>query len=324
MAGEISTLTAVVVPALNDLVELLDVSDTSMAAAGSNRKSTVDQLLAMLTLSPQLRLTTEAGVPVSSADRTAQGTLLAVTCTPDGLYTGGVGFVTTYNGTRRRRQEVGDLSHALTVTSGKNYDVFLKDSDLSLVLSTAWTNDTTRADTLTQVAGLPVANADNTYLWLGTIRASGSNVIEDSLVKRYLWNAHNRIRRKLLKDLGSSSHTYNNTTVRQYNADAAAQCELVAGVAGLGTHLSVTGIVSNDAAAPQVTRIGLGENSTTTFVTGSAFDVAGPAAITIRGASAAVGVEPRLGYSAYSLNESSSATGTHTYDFGRIVGEWAC
>lgn len=222
-----TALSEVSIPELEDL--LYFVEDPS--GTPTSRKVTLARALGLMPGVPQLRLTTESGVPVSSSDRTSQGTLYANTCIPNGQYTGGIGFVTTWDGTRRRRQQVGDVSLGLTLTNDKVYDVFLKDSDKSLVLSTAWTTFTSRADPLDTAGGLVVADSDNTYLWLGTIHATGTNVTEDSQAKRHVWNAYNQVLRPLRVQETTDSWTYNSTVLRPGNNSFANQLSIVCGIA---------------------------------------------------------------------------------------------
>lgn len=293
----------------DDLLVGVDVSDTSMAASGTTKRFSPEVLLALRTTAPQLRLTTETGVPNSTNDRTSQGTLRAATCLPNGLYTGGVGFVTTWTGTRRRVQQVGNLGVSLAVTAAKNYDVFLKDSDLSLVLSSAWTDDTTRADAITYVEGLPVANADNTYLWLGTIRASGANVIEDSAAKRYVWNAHNRVRRPLLKS-DSTSHTYDSATYRYFNADSSNNVECVLGEAQNAAIFLNGDATSGTGGSPSLPITALGYDWTSGFPDGALLYFGANRNAHFNALMKTIG----LGYHYLALLESDALSLTSTFD----------
>lgn len=315
MAGKISELTALAAIALDDLLEVLDVSDTSMAASGTNKKGTVALSLGFpLRGVAEGRLTTESGVPLSTSDRTAQGTI---------YYAPYVGTrIALYDGTGWKLHTFTERSLALSsLTSGKNYDVFLYDNSgtLTLELSAAWTNDTTRADALGTQDGVTVKSGTPTRRWLGTIRTTGTASTEDSLTKRFVWNWQNREPRKLLKDMGSSSHAYNSGTVRQYNNDAAAQVEFVVGLAGLAASFSANGIL--DTTTATVTRIGLGENVTNAYTVGALVDLQ---IIGIARLAVTLPMEPRLGYSAMTLLQQSSASGTHTFDFGRVLGVLPC
>jgi hypothetical protein len=126
---------------------------------------------------PGGRLTTESGVPVSTTDRASQGTVLYTPYLSD--------YARLYDGTRVREYSFTERSLSLTglLTSGKNYDWFLYDSSgtLTLELSAAWTNDTTRADALAWQTGLGwVKSGTPTRFWLGTMRATGTGTTEDS------------------------------------------------------------------------------------------------------------------------------------------------
>lgn len=146
----------------------------------------------------QGRLTTESGVPVSSSDRTGQGTL---------YYTPYQGSrISVWDGSKWLFHKFTERSLALSATSGKNYDVFVYDNSgtLTLELSAAWTTDVARADALTTRNGVLVKNADNKRRYLGTIRASGANVVADAVATRYVWNYYNRVPR-LLKALSTTS-----------------------------------------------------------------------------------------------------------------------
>jgi hypothetical protein len=102
----------------------------------------------ILTLMPSInecRLTLETGVPVSTTDQTGKTTVYLTPVTGTRL--------ALYNGTAWGLYSLAaDKSVALgTLTSDKFYDVFAYDSSgtVTLELSAAWTNDTTRADALT-------------------------------------------------------------------------------------------------------------------------------------------------------------------------------
>src|SRR5262245_45446838 len=137
------------------------------------------------------RLTLTSGAAVTTSDVTGAGTLYF---TPFGG-----SRVALYDGARWRLHSFSERSLGLTLTSGKNYDVFLYDNagTLTLELSSAWTNDTTRATALATQNGICVKSGAPTRRYLGTLRASGSNVTEDSLSKRFLWNYGHRCLRLL-------------------------------------------------------------------------------------------------------------------------------
>ncbi|MBI3273339.1 MAG: hypothetical protein HYZ53_30400, partial [Planctomycetes bacterium] len=139
------------------------------------------------------RLTLTSGTPVTTADVTAAGTLFFTPYKGNrvALHDGSAWSVSTFT----------ERSLSLTLTSGKNYDVFLFDNagTLTLELSAAWTNDTTRADALAVQDGVYVKSGATTRRYLGTLRASAANQTEDSKTKRFVWNYYNRTHRALEK-----------------------------------------------------------------------------------------------------------------------------
>ncbi len=160
------------------------------------------------------RLTTESGVPISTSDRTAQGTIY---WTP---YLGST--VSLYDGSNWASYAFTERSLALTITSGKNYDVFLYNNSgtITLELSAAWTDDNTRATALVLQDGIYVKSGATTRRYVGTIRASGTNQTSDSGGgtttqvggQRYVWNYYNRVGRWLAVFDSTDSWTYATAT----------------------------------------------------------------------------------------------------------------
>src|SRR5262249_36530204 len=126
---------------------------------------------------PGLRLTLESGVPVSTTEQSAKGTLYYTPFTS--------GAITSYTSTACASEMSAQQSLGLTVTSGKNYDVFYLHGT-GLVLSSAWASDTTRTDALGTQDGVQVLASDHTKLWIGTIRASGTNQCTDAAAFRFV------------------------------------------------------------------------------------------------------------------------------------------
>lgn len=217
------------------------------------------------------RLTTQTGVPVSTADRTAQGTIFF---TP---YNGN--RVSLFDGTRWRLYSFAEVSLALTVTSGKNYDVYLYDNagTLTLELSAAWTNDTTRADATALQDGILSKSGTLTRRLVGTIRASGANVTEDSLAKRFVGNLYNKVSRPVFVSDATASWNYTTNTLRQANANVANQIDYVSpDTTTLALTLSVG--AQSTSAGTSLT-IGIGLDSTTALdIVGSPGFVNVPAA----------------------------------------------
>lgn len=137
---------------------------------------------------------------------------------------------------------------------------------VSLAISAAWTNDSTRADALTTQDGVYVKSGAVTRRYLGTIRASGTNTMEDSKAKRFVWNLYNQEHRPFLVTEATNSWSYATATYRQANNSTANQVAAVLGLAGgmvrIKVHEFAAPSVSNNAA------VSIGEDSTTTPVSG--------------------------------------------------------
>lgn len=250
--SKLTALSELSAPALTDLLYM--VGDP--AGTPTSYKESVSRLLGLVGSTPGGRLTTESNTAISTSDRTSQGTLYY---TPDKS-----DYIRLYDGMRVKEYAFTERSLSLTLTSGKNNDWFLYDNSGTLTLepSADWTNDSTRANALTWQTGLGwVKSGAPTRLWLGTTRASGSNVIEDSGTKRFLWNAYNRVPRTLLLSNTVDSWTYATSTIRQANASSANQVEFVFG----GTSSLRAALLCFAGAQPADGRIGFGLNSTSTF-----------------------------------------------------------
>ena len=256
-----SAMTAALAVSADDLL-VRDKSDTTdHGTEGTVLRLPWEGLLGLSGITPGGRLTLESGVPVSTTDQTAKGTLYYTPYVHD--------FVRLYNGTRPTLYTFTERSLALTLTSGKNYDVFLYDNSgtLTLELSAAWTNDTTRADALAWQAGVGcVKSGAATRLHLGTIRASGTDITESSFVKTdaaaksFVWNRYNTVRRTMRVIDSTNSYTYTTATWRQSRGSANNQCEFVCGDAMVSgafamAHTNQTGIVGR--------ATGIGVDSTT-------------------------------------------------------------
>src|SRR6266545_2141871 len=208
------------------------------------------------------RLTTESGVPVSTSDRTSQGTLYLEPYSTVGA--AGIASVYTGLGNQWQHRESAATSLALSGSSGDVKDILLGFSGLGFSLSqtAAWTNDTTRADAVTTQNGRLVLSSDKTKLVIGTVKYTGSNVVEDSAAKRFMWNSYNRVLRPLYHFETTDSWTYSTATYRQANASTSNQVEIVLGVNDQTINLILT-VLARHTTAPEYLITALGEDSTT-------------------------------------------------------------
>jgi hypothetical protein len=168
------------------------------------------------------RLTTESGVSVSTSDRTAQGTM----------------YYTPHNGNRVSLYENGqwvlypftELSLACAGTVDQIKDVFIYNNagTLTLEQSAAWSGIATRTDAVVDQDGVSCKSGALNKRRIATVRYSGTNIIETSQSKRYIDNKYNKVAQSLNKE-DTATHTYNSSTIRLWNNDAASKMEFVLG-----------------------------------------------------------------------------------------------
>lgn len=255
------------------------------------------------------RLTTESGVALSTSDRTSQSTI---------YYTPYVGnTISLYNGSAWAYHTFTERSLALSsLTSGKNYDVFLYDNlgTLTLELSAAWTNDTTRADAIALQDGIYVKSGSTTRRYLGTIRTTSTTTTEDSERLRFVWNYQNQIARKIKAIDTTNSWTYASTTLRQANATSTNQIEVVAGL----TSRSLIDIFGNQNMTSSATlgsrfQIGVDSTSVGSFdFSQTPYNDGTPASDFMSGVCGYKAVVP-LGYHYYAWLEACTTASTMTF-----------
>lgn len=158
------------------------------------------------------RLTLESGVPISTTDQTAKTTLYF---TP---YNGN--SISLYDGSEWDLFSFSELSLSLSgYTANTNYDIFIYNNSGTLTLeSTAWTNNTTRATSLTTQDGIYVKSGATTRRYLGTIRTTGTTgQCEDSLSRRFVWNLYNQVEKLLDTAYLGQTHSYTTSAWRPWN-----------------------------------------------------------------------------------------------------------
>ncbi len=247
--AKISALTSLSVPALDEVLAAVDVSGSPDSV-----KLLLNYLLAMDGSVPGGRLTLTTGVPVTTSDVTAAGTLYYAPYIHN--------RIRIYDGTRWRLYNFSELSLSLTLTSGKPYDIFVYDNSGTLTLEAlVWTNDTTRATAITKQDGVDVKTGATTRLFLGTIYASGTNTTEDSKLKRFVSNRYNRVLRTAFVTDATVSWNYSTATYRQKNAAAANQFDAVFCEANILVDLADVACVTSSAGSITVAN-GIGVSST--------------------------------------------------------------
>ena len=281
---------------------------------------------------PNGRLTLTSATPVTTGDVTGATT---VYYTPYGGNT-----VPLWDGTRFVTYPYTEMSQATTdaskspaaVTTNKVYDVFVwNDSGtLRATRGPAWTTNTNRGtgagtSELQMVNGIwtnknaitngPGAGA-GTYV--GSIGSDGSSQINDSVLKRDVWNLpHAAVERSMIVTDATNSWNYTTATWRQANGSAANQVEAVIGLAETMVEADVWASANNAGGAVSYA-VGVGvdvtnANSAQIFGQFQTLNNAGaPTWAKYRG-------YPGVGLHTFAWLEISTATGVTTW-YGDIGG----
>ena len=295
-------------PAASDDVKFLRGDGTWATPAGGSGAFTGDVLPSTF----EARLTLETGVPISTTDQTAK---TAVYLTP---HKGNV--IALYDGsTTWAGYALTEISLSLSgFTADTNYDIFVYDNTGTVTLeAVAWTDATTRATALTTQNGVLVKSGATARRYAGTIRITASTgQCEDSLTKRYLWNNHHRVCKKLKVTDATNSWTYKSATWRSWNNSTANRVGVVIGVNEELIEIDFRGLAQNSSNA--VFSLGVGLDATNA----NSADVF-PANSTTQGSplSAKYAGYVGVGYHYLQLLESGNAAGTTTFygDGGNTV-----
>lgn len=257
---------------------------------------------------PNGRLTLETGVCVSSSDQTAKTTLYYTPC-------GGGNEIDLFDGSQWVTYAFAEISIAVPATTVTLYDVFAYANAGVVTLElTAWTNGTTRATALAKQDGVLVKTGALTRRYLGSFRTTGvSGQTEDSATKRFVWNYYHRVRRSLVKAYPDATWTYTTATLRQANANAANQVEVVVGVAEDAIDVAVQAAFRNSTVGVEVyASIGIDSTSSDTGTQIVGFGTSYVASLIVE-MHARYQAVPAVGYHFYAGLEWSTATGTSTW-----------
>jgi hypothetical protein len=173
------------------------------------------------------RLTLTTGVPVTTSDVTAASTLYFTPYLGNRFasYISGKWQLTTFT----------ELSLSLAgLAANTNFDVFVyNNAGVPTLITYAWTSSgagtSVRNHPIILQDGVYVRNAAPHLRYVGTIRTTGTTgQCEDSVTKRFVWNAYNQALSEFNKTI-TGSHTYETATWRSWNADATARIEWVCG-----------------------------------------------------------------------------------------------
>lgn len=313
--SESSTLT------LDDNFYLVD----DIAGTPTSYRISANRAYGAIGLAPGGRLTASTSVPVTTSDVTGAGTLYYCPFLHD--------RIRIYDGTRWKYYTFTERSLALTLTSGSVYDVFIYDNSGTLTLETLiWTSTTARATALTTQDGVLVKTGATTRLYLGTIYASGTNTIEDSLTQRGVWNAYNHVVRPVRKLDATASWTKTGTSWQPLRNQSGNKIAVVngapAGYSRAPISLRASAVTSGTETGGAVGAgvLGFGVDSTSANSAnalsglGAAFTTAPTGLTSFSTASTTFDDFVSLGFHEYTILQSCVTTGTATF-YGSGTGD---
>lgn len=243
---------------------------------------------------PGGRLTLTSGTAITTADVTAATVVYYAPATSS--------YVPIYNGTAQSgypftasANDAVGLSTTLGAswTTNTNYDWFvgLNTSTVTLCSGPAWTSDSARG-TGAGTTELQIYNgvwtnknsmtcrygnattftcAVNQCTYVGSNRIVAAGQAEDSLVKRFVWNAYNQVNREMRRVDATASWTYSTATFRQANGNAANQIEFFIGLSGGQVDADFYATVSSSTGTPRPSNIAIALDSTTAVTDGQVY-----------------------------------------------------
>jgi hypothetical protein len=211
------------------------------------------------------------------------------------------------------------------LTSGLPYDVFAYNNGGVLALEfLAWTNGTTRATALVRQDGVWCKTGVLTRRYVGTFYTTSTTATEDSLLKRFLFNADNRARRKLSVTADSvGDWTYTTAAWRSANNSTANRIQCVIGLSEDLVIATVSQRVTNGGIVGVANGIGVDSTSAN-----NAGQVGGTATGNYPFVTACYTGWPGVGFHYLQWLEYSTAAGTTTWNgdnggivAGKLVGD---
>jgi len=276
---------------------------------------------------PGGRLTLTTGTPVTTSDVTGATTIYYALHLHNKiqLYSGTawVTHVFTELSNATAQSSTGKAGPA-AVTTNSNYDLFVwNDSGtLRLTRGPLWTSATARGTgagttELERLNGrwvnkVAITNGPGAQLglYVGTVRTDSSSQVNDSLLKRHVWNNYNRLPRAMRVTDGTTSWNYTTAAWQQARASTSNQLDFVIGISEDTVEASLISSFTNTNAGVEVgvsialDAAGIGQISS--------YGIS-PAANGGSALSAAYEAYPGLGSHSLVWAEFSAATGTTTW-----------
>lgn len=319
-------------PSGTDNIEVVTVGALAIGTASDLDGTAVQHII------PGGRLTLTTATPVMTAEAAAQTTIYYTPYVHD--------QVPLYDGAKWTRKTFTELSIAMAGSanwaSGSVYDLYVYNDGgtLRLVTGAAWTNDTTRSESLTRLNGRYVNAASMTGryaasstvtvpqyqgLYVGTFRASANGTTTWELGGSaaggdpgflYVWNCYNRVPVAVVCRDSTDSWTYGTASWASLNASTSNRVSFVRGL----NEDPVWGDLSMCVAPPSASNaaIGFGLDSTSALWANSSCNVANATgALNAAADSCAYSGAPGLGYHyVQALQYAAAASGTYYGDAG--------
>jgi len=286
-------------------------SDFAWPIAATSGKN-YDMFVFTTTATPSSTNTSTEIITFGSAQGWTTGALVSVATTGGGLTAGTTYWWNAASSTTGSFHTT--LADALAGTNKVDLTASITSSltGLSFEPSAEWTNDTTPADAITTQNGVWVKSGATTRRWVGTIRASGTNVTEDSEAKRFVVNVYNQVERSLFKTDTTASWNYTTDSFQQARNQAANKVEFIIPRTGLCiVRLNASNLARNATAAVSF-YCAIGEDSTTA-ASGRLNDVVESVSNVIQATKASYQKRPSIGYHYLAWLERSGASGTTTW-----------
>jgi len=300
-------------------------------------------LLGVALGTPGGRLTLATGTPVVTSDQASKTTVYYTPYLHD--------RIPLYNGTEWAMREFTELSIAMAGSANwaadTNYDLYVYDDagTTRLVTGAAWTNATTRSESLTSVNGILTNNASmtgrygaastvsigaNLATYVGTMRTTGSTGTTSFVfdpgegasgtqtVTAYLWNYYNRVPYALKLRVSTATWSYTTAAYRQMRADTGNSIKYVAGISPL---LDVAGVGSAACAGAGIYITGIQLDATSSVESGTQFYYNNyPAQSTAVFVQAFLSrLKPSAGYHAVNATEYGNVSGCTIYGSGNYL-----
>jgi hypothetical protein len=209
------------------------------------------------------RLTLASGDPVPAAEQLAKTTLYLT------HNTGNV--IALRVGGRWAPASSAEVSLSLApLPANTVHDIFAFWTGTAVSLEAlAWASATARATALARQDGVWTKSGDPSRRWVGTISTTATaGQCEDSLVKRYVWNAQHRVPRPVRRIDPAASWTYTTAAWRQANANVANEVGIAIGLLIEPIEALIVSTAQHSTTAGGM-YVGIGEDSTTAPIAGS-------------------------------------------------------